>query len=168
MGLLSVKRGARPATIVAVTDARLKKTGNPFGEVFKVARVNVMVNWQYTRAVNRQREREGSEPDFISDARSWGTRLAGLPFVTYEGRVYLECKVEKSLGHTYVTDEGEELAFDQVEPFLPKRHSNAEHQGVAKEIILRDYGIHTIQQISFDGATYAIDPKSIESALQAA
>ncbi len=54
----------------------------------------------------------------------------------------------------------------EVFPFLPDRHSNAEHQGVEKEIMLRDYAVENIESISIDGETYAVDRESIPAELK--
>jgi len=167
MGVLSIARGARPATITTVTDARLLKTGNPFGQVFKRSIVNVMVNFNYANAVNNQRGREGEAKDFTPDARKWGTRLPGLPFVSHKGKSYLECRVMRSLSHAYITADGRALTDADVAPFLPTRNSNAEKQGVEKEIIIRDYAVDNMEAIAIDGERFVIDPDSIGEAMEA-
>jgi len=47
IGVVSLLPGAQPATLTTYTDARLRKTGNPFGAVRKLSRVNVMVGSDY-------------------------------------------------------------------------------------------------------------------------
>lgn len=158
MGLLSVSRGAQFATLTALTDARLRKTGNPHGEVRKRSRVNVVINFGYARAVNRQRVREGGTGGFAAQPRQWGTRLPGLPFVTHKGRAYLECKIERALGHEYLAADGRVLSDDDVTPFLPPRRGSAEHQGVEREILLRDYAVDAIESIAFGGNSYFVLP----------
>lgn len=165
--ILSAVRGARFATITALTDARLLKTGNPFGKVMKLSRVNVVINHKYENSVNNQRTREGNAADFTAQPRKWGERVKGTPFVTHNGRVYLECGVQKTLSHEYLMSCGERLTDLQVAPFQPTKASNADHQGVEREIILRDYAIDTLQNIVIDGETYAIDPATIAPAVEA-
>ena len=109
---LSEIRGATFATLICETDARLKKTGNPFGQVQKVSRVNVCLGFQYEAAVNRQRTREGAEADFESAPRQWGSRIPGTFLVEHKGRTYLETKVERSLEHAYITADGRELPIN--------------------------------------------------------
>jgi hypothetical protein len=165
---LSARRGAMFVSIVARTDARLKKTDNPLAlPVWKVSRVNGVVNFNYASAVNRQRGREFDEADgeafelFEPEPRKWGVRLKGLPFVQHKDQVYLEMKVERSLGYAYEDNNGNPLTNEQVEPFLPKASSNADHQGVDREIILRDYNLKNILQITFLGETYNVDRESV-------
>ena len=165
LSLLACTRGARFATITAVTDARLLKTGNPFGQVNKRSRFNAVINHRYENSVNNQRAREGNEAEFTAKPRKWGTRFPGTPFVTHKGRAYLDCGIQRSLSCEYITDKGRTLTPDDVKPFQSDKGSNAEHQGVEKEIILRDYGVDTIESIAIDGEVYRVDPASIDAAL---
>lgn len=155
--------GAKFVTFTARTDARLKKTDNPFGKVFKTSRVNGVINWSYGRAVNRQRGREwdgtpDERPDrFQPYPRKWGQRLPNLPFVQYKGRVYLEVKVQRAETLGYTDEAGDPLLPEMITPFLPKVSSNADHQEVDREVVLRDYDLANIVEIAFDGATYTVD-----------
>jgi len=153
--LLSGIRGATFATLITETDARLKKTGNPFGDVRKVSRVNVCLGFQYEAAVNRQRTREGSEADFEAAPRQWGQRLPGSMLVEHKGKLYLETKVERSLGCVYLDAKGKELSAEQVAPFLPAR-SGSSRQETEKEILVRDYALESIRSLSFGGEQYVM------------
>lgn len=154
LALLSDVKGATFATIVASTDPKLLKTGNTLGPVRKLSRVNVTLGFQYENAVNRQRLREGSEPDFESDPRQWGKKISPM-FVEHLGKIYLETKVEKSLGHSFQDASGKEIDSKLVEPFLPKR-SKSTTQETEKEILVRDYALDSILSISFRGEDYVI------------
>jgi len=146
-------KGATFATIITETDARLKKTGNPFGPVRKVSRVNVCLGFQYEAAVNRQRTREESEADFEARPRQWGERVSAM-LIGHKGRTYLETKVQKSLGVTYIDANGRELSADEVRPFLPARSKS--RQEVASEIIVRDYALDSIRSLTFGGEEYVM------------
>lgn len=173
--LLIAKKGAKLVTIVTKTrpdfvrqspDGRL----NPFcgknlktdHKVFKVSRVNGVVNWNYANAVNKQREREGIiEADFVAQERKWGVRLMGLPFVVHtnkEGttKVYLEVKPEHSLGYEFQDDKGHYIPTEGVMPFI-REHKQSETQQTDKEIILRDYDLGNILSITYGGETYVIE-----------
>lgn len=150
--MLSGIRGATFATLITQTDARLRKTGNPFGQVQKVSRVNVCLGYQYEKAVNRQRIREDSEADFRAGPRQWGTRIPGTFFVEHKGKTYLETKVERSLGHAYIDSRGRQLTDDEVAPYLPARGEN--RQEVEREILVRDYSLDSIRSIACRGETY--------------
>ena len=156
LALLAEVKGATFATLVTKTDARLRKTGNPFGNVEKVSRVNVCLGFQYEAAVNRQRTREGTEADFEAAPRQWGERISPM-LVEHKGRIYLETKVEKSLGCTYLGSNGQEISSEQVASFLPARKPSA-RQETEKEILVRDYSLDSILSLSFRGEEYVILP----------
>ena len=154
LALVQSVRGATFATIVTRTDARLKKTGNPFGPVSKVARVNVTLGFQYEAAVNRQRDREGSVSDFEAAPRQWGERI-GPMLIEHKGKIYLETKVERSLGHEYRDSQDRILPDADVAPFLPARKPSA-RQETEKEILVRDYALDSIAGITFRGEDYVV------------
>ena len=69
----------------------------------------------------------------------------------------MECGLLRSLEHGYETPEGSPIAKEEVLPFLPEKRSNAPHQGVEKEIILRDYALESIKAITIDGEKLEIE-----------
>lgn len=154
LALLNEIKGATFATIVARTDPRLKKTGNTLGTVHKVSRVNVTLGFQYENAVNRQRDREELEADFKAAPRQWGEKISPM-LVTHNGKIYLETKVEKSLGHSFQNAEGKEIDSELVKPFLPAR-SGSNRQETEKEILVRDYALDSIIGITFKGEDYIV------------
>jgi hypothetical protein len=157
------RRGAIIATIEALTDARLKR-GNTLGQVLKRAVVNVMLNWAYERAVNRQREREaGASNDeacastietFRAHPRKWGRRVPRTPFVRHREKLYVECKIQRVVSTAYELLDGTAVPEASVLPFLPAR--SASRQGVDREIVLRDYGIDSIVALTVDGERYLV------------
>lgn len=167
--LLMSRKGANFVSFESETDARLRKTGNPFGEVRKTSKVNGMINWVYANAVNRQRSREGQPvgedgevEHFEPKPRKWGTRIKGTPFVENNGKLYVEIKVERTLSKpTYRDADGNVLTAEQVAPFLPKRKKNA-RQGVDKEVILRDYSMDNIRRIKVNGETFVVRNRKVE------
>lgn len=165
------RKSAQIVTITARTEPKLLKgsgrgqpAANPyFGNCVKVAKVNGIINWRYTNAVNNQRAREWQPLDeqghlehFEAEPRAWGERQEGLPFVEHKGRLYLELKVERSLGHDYFDNDGEPLPAEQVEPWLPKR-SEGKRQQVDRPVILRDYAIESITALTAGGQSYEVE-----------
>jgi hypothetical protein len=155
---LRAQRGARPVTIEARTKPATCKHAadgrvNPFTGLIKVSVVNGIANWHYEPAVNRQREREGKPVDFEALPRKWGNREKGSPLVEHKGKLYLELKVEKSLGHRYF-ENGVEVPAEEVEPFL--RPASKSRQEVDREIILRDYSITSIEAATINGERYKV------------
>lgn len=174
--LLDRRKGAQIVTISSQTIPTFVggKSCPLNGRVTKVSKVNGMVNWNYTNSVNNQRMREESPQDkdgniqgFVAEQRKWGTRLHNKPYVIHskdgKGKVYLELKVERSLGHVYFLD-GKELTEDeaknQIHPHLRER-KEGERQEVEKPVILRDYSLSNINQITLGGIIYnlEINPK---------
>lgn len=155
LALLAQIRGATFATVITETDPKLKKTGNTLGHVRKVSRVNVCLGFQYDNAVNRQLGREGQESNFVAAPRQWGVKVTPM-IVEHKGRFYLETKVEKSLDSQYIDDDGKEIPFELVKPFLPKR-SKSTRQGTEKEILVRDYALDSLKTIAFNGETYLMN-----------
>src|SRR5665213_3526052 len=67
---------AQPIAFSALINARANKTGNPFGEVLKISRVQAFTGFDYESSVNRQLGREGQDATFQASARSWGVRVS--------------------------------------------------------------------------------------------
>lgn len=139
-------KGAKVLTLVTNTLPKLKSPMN--GKVRKIAQVNGMINWIYENAVNRQRIKEGIEPDFIAFPRQWGIRIRGTPFVEHNGKMYLELKREKVLSEEYYNLLGDTIT-EQIENYLIP--SGRSRQGVIKQIVLRDYAIESIESVIYSG-----------------
>lgn len=163
---LMSRKGAFFSTIVAETDPRMKKTGNPYVGAMKISQINGLFNWIYQNSVNRQRIKENQPLDAAGEVehfepapRKWGTRIKRTdgtvtPLVEHKGQYYLEMKVERSLGYEYRKD-GAVIDPKVVEAFLPERKEGA-RQEVDNPVILRDYSIDSIRQITLDGIVYEI------------
>lgn len=156
--LLSGLRGATPVTIVAVTEPKMNKTGNPYiGRVLKTQSSNVFVNFNYENAVNNARFKESGETGFTAHPRKWGVRIAGTPLVLNKGIYYLECRFFKASDPTYTIDN---VVVDKsvLEPFMPATYSNAEHQGLSaeKEVIIRDFKLTNIKEIVVNRNYYEV------------
>src|ERR1035437_1522818 len=103
--------GSTMVTITARTPQKGKMYAkNPFREtgveVIKVSRVNACMNFIYEKSVNRQRNREELEADFVAMPRKWGTRVFNgahiTPLIEHKGEIHsVELKIEKSLGYHY-------------------------------------------------------------------
>lgn len=153
VNLLKSRKSAFFVTIEAETEPSMRKTGNPFLGTKKKSVVNGLANFIYENSVNRQRKREGLEPDFEAEPRRWGTRLRGTPLVEHNGRYYLELKVEKTQNPTYWFD-GKEIKKEELEAFMSE-HSEG-NQGVEKPVVLRDYKLENIRKVRMDGQEYEI------------
>lgn len=166
---LASLRGSQIVTLTTETDARLRKTHptlkvggkaarSPYADdsVTKVSRVNVVINFTYQNAVNRQQCREGNAGDFVAQPRQWGERVEGTPFVQHKGRLYVECKVERVVGETEFRVNGLPIDRSEIADYLPASRSSAEHQGVDREIVLRDYALDSILAVTMGGETFEV------------
>lgn len=153
--LLRETKGATFATLVTSVEPKMRKTGNPYyGLIRKVSRVNGVVNWHYANSVNNQRAREGKETDFEALPRAWGAREANSPLVSHKDKLYLELKIERVYDSEY-TYNGLPIDAEKIREFLPER-KESERQGTDKAIILRDYSLDSIRQITLRGETHNI------------
>jgi hypothetical protein len=150
---LQEHKGTQFVTLITKTQPKLLK--NPLEPIFKVSRVNICVNWNYSNSVNLQRMREGNEDAFVPQPRKWGTRIPHSPFVEHKGQLYLEAKIEKSLDYHYENANGDTIENSIVNPYLPQRKQSSTQQ-TEKEIILRDYNVENIVSIAMQGETYLV------------
>jgi len=147
-------KGTEFATIEVLTDAKLKKTGNPFeGTVMKRSKMNVCIGFNYENSVNNQRSREEVEEEFKSQPRRWGTRI-DLKTVAHNGNVYLTVKSEKCLSTSFELD-GTIISEGKIKHLLPKKYVS-KTQGVDKEVVYRDINVENILAINFRGEEYII------------
>jgi hypothetical protein len=144
------QKGATPVSFQSVTDARLRKTGNPLPmPVLKISEVNGFIGYNYETSVNNQRVREGGERDFEAEDRKWGTRIHPC-VVEHKGEFYITVKVERSIAPPrYFDAEGSERETVEVKPFLPPKGET--RQEVEKEVIHREYKVTSIRNIRWGG-----------------
>lgn len=154
--LLSESSSATLISFIAETDARLKKTGNPYGTVYKVAQATGTLGADYEKKVNRQIQREnpGKEVEkFEAGPRKWGSPAGRL--VEKDGDFYLNFSPNRVDVLGYKTSTGKPIDAELVEPFLPKK-SEPTNQPVEKKTKICNYSLSNIRQISFNGAVYKV------------
>ncbi len=136
------------------------RRNNPFVKtVLQVSRANGAINWRYARSVNRQRVREDKHPDFKSDERAWGNPVALCPLVVHlldTAHFYLEMKRERVERWYFDVDTLKQVPETEVLPYLKRRKPS--RQGLDREVILRDYRLDHIAEITINGETWKIDP----------
>lgn len=151
--LMAIK-GATPATFVARTNVKMNKRNNPYyGEIDKIQKSNVFINFNYTNSVNKQRVKEGKEPDFVAKERKWGVKVPGTPLILHKNSYYLEARFLNNEPDVEYIYENSEIDKNEFSMFLPNR-SRPTNQNTEKEIIIRDFKVENIQKITFGGKTY--------------
>lgn len=156
-------RGVSFASIHSVTWLDMRKTGNPFaGRVLKVSKFLAIVgNWNYAKSLENQAIRENVETEFEIKPRKWGFRLSDSGIVEHKGKLYLECKIEKSFGSRIVFDNGQYISnrdIETIRSFMPIRKESSTQDAIEKKVILRDYAFDSIRKIKLNGITYRIRP----------
>ncbi len=162
---------ATPIGFTSLTDARAKKTDNPYGTIRKLTKVTAFTGATYETSVNRQMVREGNgeAPAFVAKERSWGNRISAalvskLDNDTGEVRFYLPAQIqraskplylvlkERTRGKAILTAVPKEI----VAPWLPKEKPEAPHQPVDKPIVYRDYSLDSLITVSIGGCRYRV------------
>jgi hypothetical protein len=158
-------------SLTAVTDPDMNKRNNPFaGFARKVSFATGVICWQYSSAVNRQRAREstGNQPvaKFVSMPRTWGSRIKGTPLVSYqtenEVRLYLELKRQAVQFHYFDRHTHHRIDLAELTPFLTKRETESNRQEVDQQVVLRDYRLINIAELTLAGIRYTIAPAAAE------
>lgn len=158
---LAAIRGARPITIMARTELKLNKksreTGerNPFGKIYKIARVNGFINYIYENSVNNQRGREDKPQDFVAMPRVWGTHVPNTPFIEHNDKLYLHFKVERSLDVILVDEDGIIRSWEELSEWLPARSVSC-RQGVDEQVIARAYNMTNVKAIMMNNETLVV------------
>ncbi len=147
------------------TDARLKKTGNPYRDekVTKLSRYNGLLNFNYTNSVNNQLEREGKEANFEAQ-ENWHAKK----FDKVNG-----CIAEKAEGNSsqeyiwFKNDNSDRIAFaingnvanesDTAicEQFIPP-HSPNKSQGTEVAITPLTIKLQNIRLLKAKGGFYEV------------
>jgi len=160
MGLVRVLmqiKGATPATFLAITEVKMNKTNNPFYErVSKKQKSNVFINFDYAGAVNRKLLKEGKEPEFVAKPRKWGEKLPGTPLIFHKGEYYLEARFLNNDPKVEYLVDGIVTEKAVLETYLPVKNTESikEHQGLNEEIIIRDFKVQNIREITVGGTHY--------------
>lgn len=174
VSLISSTKGAFPLGILSETDARAKKTGNPYGEIRKRSYAVGFVGADYQASVNREAGRQGGNAgEFKAKPRPWGEWLPGLEskVATHKGRFYLRTQSapgqrerQKAEILFYRGENGQFLRHKDVAPFLPaKSFSNRQASvGVGadtgEQVDVREYAFDSILRIRHKGETLKVIP----------
>lgn len=144
-------RGATMISFDATTVPRLL-AGNPWVNLVKKSRVSAVLNFDYEKAVNRQRVREGKVPDFKAEPRKWGSYVGKSSVVEHKGNFYINVKIESSKA-TYTSD-GIDVEEAEVDSWIGERHSG--RQKVENTVYGRDFKIENVRSIRMKGMEYII------------
>lgn len=162
--LLYKTKGATPVTLVTETYPATK-AGSP--HIMKRSEVNGLLHVNYEAAVNRQREREGKDPDFCTEKPVWGDQFAEsciklhMNKETGELRRYVTIGVQGRAEPVWFRD-GQKCELDDIKQFLPSSKPSKK-QGTAKPIEVRTYEITPgrcrVKGLAINNEAYLVEDK---------
>lgn len=154
--------------LLALTDSRARKTGNPYGTIYKQVRAVGFVGADYELAVNREAIRQEQSATFQGESLPWGQWLIPHKVIQHNGKLYLRTQTtpgnrqrQAAKVICYRDTNGKFLARDDVKPFLPVVRESAKQQnetGIDKTVWVRTYAFDSIQKIRIAGTTYKLVP----------
>ncbi len=159
--------------IEALTDAKARKTDNPFGTIYKHVRAVGFVGANYEKAVQREGERQSADASgFEARPLPWGTWHTPHKIIQHKGGYYLRTQTTPSQRKrqaakvlAYRDASGKYLAREDVKPFLPipaVSHRQAavgvgSEEGTAREqIMVRTYAFDSIRKVRVGGKTFEL------------
>lgn len=151
--------GAQPATIQYLTKPKISSEGKKrFGEVVKIANINVMLGYSYEGSVNNQRKREEKERDFLAQPL-WNGNGFRINSVLSKNRntqkVYLSYKKQRTLKSFYFDVALNLLDTSVLKPYFPKSNPKIS-QGVDNPVFHREIAIENLRKVKFRKTTYVL------------
>ena len=165
--LASIAR-PQPIGLVALTDARARKTGNPFVQIFKLSRVWPFIGSDYGKAVNAQLTREGSEAGFVPVSPRY-TRLSPALVQFDNGNFAVPVQFNSQLrqashpryfGRHALLGPLVPVDYAAIAAFLPSVSEAARQvdAGIENPVIWRTYGVDSILRAATGGEVYRVRP----------
>jgi hypothetical protein len=147
---LQAIKGAKIATIVTETTPELLKRGNPFKGVVKKTTMNVLINFNYRKALDKALVAGGVNPtNRPAGKRPWGEKVPNSPFIMHKGHMYLEAKNNGRPSKVEWFIDGEAIAADKIAPFMPKRQE--------MDVPMCDVRIENIKELRTNGIVYVVE-----------
>lgn len=116
---------------------------NTLPKIFKCSVQKVLVNKNYSEAVNEQREKEGKAADFVAEAVKFDGVAKGCTF-EYNGQHYVKAILLENIGESYFeTEHGDAIGLDSFKQFMSTAKSSSRQQ-VDEEVKVRKFKIESI------------------------
>ena len=169
INLVSEKLGSQILSVETKTDARAKKTGNPFGQITKRQTMSIMTGFTYDAGVLRRLAKEGKSPEDFQKGESWHEAVLDgegrlTPFARHKGsgELYLRVMHLKNVGETrYFDQSGSEITREQCEKWLPKKNEYA-NQGLEQPLIFLTLKLSSVTAATISGERVEIDHEEIQ------
>lgn len=157
--------------VLSLTEAKARKTGNPFGQILKRAAASVSIGTDYENAVNNVAKKEGNENagSFVAESIWNGKGEHAIPNKIIRhietGREYLYCQTsDKQLDAfppsvEFQTASGTKLSHDKVKPFLIEKVESAKQAAFGNENkrSVRMIAIDNILAIKMNGELFEVE-----------
>jgi hypothetical protein len=162
--------GSMPVGILAVTDTRSRKTGNPWRTVFKTVRAVGWVGAKYGDGVRREGNRQGADAsEFKAAPLPWGEWEVPGKVIAHKGNLYLRTQATPGMRRKsparvlgYHAASGETLTREQVAPFLPVESGSAKQAAAGlssdprEQIWVGTYAFASLRKVRIAGRTYTV------------
>lgn len=156
--LLSARKGALILGIVANTDAKALKTGNPHAEIRKVTRQTVVTGADYQKAV----EKQGGE-GFKAEGRTYGETVVDRKVILGPKGDFQLVTVarnpRKPQSVVFLAD-GQPKTYDDVKGFLPKKKESVKQAAAGvvgkKQVMVRNFSFDSIEQVRVNGEIFKL------------
>ena len=164
--MIAHSKGMLIVGLHALTDSKARKTGNPYGTIYKQVRAVGFVGADYELAVNNEAIRQEQSATFKAESLPWGKWLIPHKIIQHDGKLYLRAQTtpgnrRKQAARVvcYRDASGKFLARDDVKPYLPPVRESEKQQrqtGIEKTVWVRTYAFSSIQKIRIAGITYKL------------
>lgn len=167
----NINKGTFGISLVAVTEPKMNKKGNPFfGRVKKATYItNVALGYTYENVVNNRLDRKGLESNFESE-KPKGKSWLEFPYLLVSDKdntqQYLRTTMRKNskIDNIYLLD-GKIVndldIINQIKQWLPKPSTSAKQEtfGLAEEeqVIVRDFKVENIVSLMQGEKKYTND-----------
>jgi hypothetical protein len=167
----NINKGTFGISLVAVTEPKMNKKGNPFfGRVKKATYItNVALGYTYENVVNNRLDRKGLESNFESE-KPKGKSWLEFPYLLVSDKdntqQYLRTTMRKNskIDNIYLLD-GKIVndldIINQIKNWLPKSSTSAKQEtfGLAEEeqVIIRDFKVENIVSLMQGEKKYTND-----------
>lgn len=156
LGKLEEKGKTEIISLIANTELKMNKKAvdgsgaiNPYWEqdIRKYTYLTGVIGFNYQKAVNGRREKEGKEADFIAESPQWGEMIAKAAkahFVDGIVKLYIPVCCKDTICQYYADAQGNIIDKESLKPFLPIKKAEGARQGLENVLVYRTYTVTNI------------------------
>jgi hypothetical protein len=160
MKIQTVKGMPMFASVIQLTNARAKKTGNPYSQINKLSKVSVILNTDYVKAVTNQLAREDKEATEYTQGKNTNPLTFGennqFIGVNNKGEFVLQYRPNDNVKtQTFYFADGKRVEKSAIAEYLPTV-SKPTNQGTDREIMWRKVNLSNVLRLTVNGTTYTV------------